>query len=138
MITCVAMILGVSLTELPALAAQVEAEARTLTAQTEITPDFITGLEQFSGDADRLSVALRQAGVAQDLPCIFHGISEDAQARVAEFQAADTAEERDTAFTGLRVLLDDAILIAPMAASAAADLAAAQDGTTDVAEAQRQ
>lgn len=138
MITCVAMILGVSLTELPSLAAQVEAEARTLTAQTEITPDFITGLEQFSGDADRLSVALRQAGVAQDLPCIFHGISEDAQARVAEFQAADTAEERETAFTGLRVLLDDAILIAPMAASAAADLAAAQDGTTDVAEAQRQ
>lgn len=138
MITCVAMILGVSLTELPSLAAQVEAEARTLTAQTEITPDFITGLEQFSGDADRLSVALRQAGVAQDLPCIFHGISEDAQARVAEFQAADTAEEREAAFTGLRVLLDDAILIAPMAASAAADLAAAQDGTTDVAEAQRQ
>lgn len=138
MLTCVAMILGVSLTELPSLAAEVEAEARTLSAQTEITPEFLTGLEEFYGDAERLSVALREAGVAQDLPCIFHGIAEDARERVSEFQAADTPEERETAFTGLRVLLDDAILIAPMAAAAAADLAAAQDGRVDVAEAQRQ
>lgn len=121
MFTCVAMILGVSLTELPALALNVEAEARTLTAQADVTPAFLSQIEQFSGDSERLSVALRQAGVEQDLPCIFHGIGQDALERAAEFRAADTDAERTEAFTNLRVLLDDAILIAPMAASAAAD-----------------
>jgi hypothetical protein len=127
MLTCLALMLNVSLAELPSLATEVEAEARTLTAQTEITQAFLTGIEEFSGDAERLSVALRAAGVEQDLPCIFHGIAEDARERAAEFQAADDQAERDAAFMNLRVLLDDAILIAPMAASAAADRAAAQD-----------
>jgi hypothetical protein len=126
MLTCVALMLTVSLAELPALAAEVETEARALTAQTELTPAFLAGIEDFSGDAERLSVALREAGVEQDLPCIFHGISEDARARSTELQVADTPAERDTAFTNLRVLLDDAILIAPMAAAAAADRAAEQ------------
>lgn len=127
MLTCLAMMLTVSLAELPSLATEVEVEARALTAQTEVTPAFLAGIEDFSGDAERLSVALREAGVEQDLPCIFHGISEDARARSTELQAADTAAERETAFTNLRVLLDDAILIAPMAAAAAADRAAEQD-----------
>jgi hypothetical protein len=72
-------------------------------------------------------VALREAGVEQDLPCIFHGIAEDARERVVELREADTVAERETAFTNLRVLLDDAILIAPMAAAAAADEAASHD-----------
>jgi hypothetical protein len=127
MLTCLALMLNVSLAELPSLATEVEAEARTLTAQTEISPAFLTGIVEFSGDAERLSVALREAGVEQDLPCIFHGIAEDARERAAEFQSADNQAERDAAFMNLRVLLDDAILIAPMAASAAADHAAAQD-----------
>ncbi len=126
MLTCLAFMLTVSLTELPSLATEVEAEARALTVQTEVTPALLAGIEDFSGDAERLSVALRQAGVEQDLPCIFHGIAEDARERSAALQAADTAEEREAAFVSLRVLLDDAILIAPMAAGAAADLAAEQ------------
>jgi len=121
MLTCLALVLGVSLAELPSLAAEVEADARTLTAQTEITPAFLAGIEDFSSDAERLSTSLRELGVEQDLPCIFHGIAEDARVRVTELQSADTPAERETAFTNLRVLLDDAILIAPMAASAAAD-----------------
>ena len=121
MLTCLALMLGVGFAELPSLAAEVEAEARTLTAQTEITPAFLAGIEDFSTDAELLSASLREMGVAQDLPCIFHGIAEDARVRVTELQAADTPTERETAFTNLRVLLDDAILIAPMAASAAAD-----------------
>jgi len=129
MITCVAMILGVSLTEIPSLAMNVEAEARALSAQTEVTPGFLTDLQQFSGDSERLSVALRQAGVEQDLPCIFHGIGADTLERVTELQAADTPGERTTALTNLHALLDDAILIAPMAASAAADRAAAAAAT---------
>ncbi len=126
MLTCLAFMLTVSLTELPSLATEVEAEARALTVQTEVTPALLAGIEDFSGDAERLSVALRQAGVEQDLPCIFHGIAEDARERSAALQAADTAEEREAAFVSLRVLLDDAILIAPMAAGAAADLVAEQ------------
>jgi len=127
MLTCIALVLGVSLADLPAVALEVEAEARELTVQTEITPHFLAEIEDFSGDAERLSAALRDAGVEQDLPCIFHGIAEDARERAAELRDADTQAERDTAFMNLRVLLDDAILIAPMAAAAAADLAAAQD-----------
>ena len=129
MLTCVAFMFTVSLAELPSLATEIETEARALTAQTEITPTFLAGIEEFSGDAERFSVALRQSGVEQDLPCIFHGIAEDARVHIAALQEADTQAERDTAFTNLRVLLDDAILIAPMAASAAADrqLAAAND-----------
>jgi len=123
MLTCAAFMLTVSLAELPTLATEVETEARALTAQTEVTPGLMTEIEDFSGDAERLSVALREAGVEQDLPCIFHGIAEDARERAAELQAADTSEERDAAFASLRVLLDDAILIAPMAAGAAADAA---------------
>ncbi|HYD73653.1 MAG TPA: hypothetical protein VEF55_10970 [Candidatus Binatia bacterium] len=124
MLICAALMLTVSLAEVPSLAAEVETGARALTAQSEITPDFLADIREFSGDAERLSAALREAGVEQDLPCIFHGIGEDALERVTEFEAADTQAERDTAFTNLRVLLDDAILIAPMAAAAAADAAA--------------
>jgi hypothetical protein len=113
--------LTVGLAELPSLATEVETEARSLTVQTEVTPALLAEIEDFSGDAERLSVALRAAGVEQDLPCIFHGIAEDARVRATELQAADTPAERETAFTNLRVLLDDAILIAPMAASAAAE-----------------
>jgi hypothetical protein len=127
MLTCAALMLTVSLAELPSLAAEVETGARSLTAQTEITPGFLADIREFSGDAERLSAALREAGVEQDLPCIFHGIGEDARERAHELQAADTQTERDTAFTNLRVLLDDAILIAPMAAAAAADAAVEQD-----------
>lgn len=121
MLTCLALVLGVSLADLPALATEVESEARALIVQTEVTPGLLAGIEEFSVDAERLSVSLREAGVEQDLPCIFHGIAEDARVRASELQAADTPAEQTEAFTNLRVLLDDAVLIAPMAASAAAD-----------------
>jgi len=121
MLTCIAMMLTVGAAELPSLAAEVEAEARTLTAQTEVTPTFLAGIQDFSQDSEELSASLRALGVAQDLPCIFHGISQDALVHMNELQAADTPTERDMAFSALRALLDDAILIAPMAASAVAD-----------------
>lgn len=127
MLTCAALMLTVSLAELPSLATEVETGARALAAQTEITPSFLAQIQEFSGDSERLSAALREADVEQDLPCIFHGIADDARERIVELQAADTPAEREAALTDLRVLLDDAILIAPMAAAAAADAAAAQD-----------
>ena len=127
MLTCAALMLTVSLAELPSLATQVETEARALTAQTDVTPEFLANLRDFSGDAERLSAALREANVEQDLPCIFHGIGEDARERATAIEAADTPAARTQALADLRVLLDDAILIAPMAAAAAADAAAEQD-----------
>jgi hypothetical protein len=127
MLTCIALMLTVSLAELPTLATGIEADARALAAQTEVTPALLARIEEFSGDAERFSVALRDAGVEQDLPSIFHLIAEDARERAAELANADTPSERDAALTNLRVLLDDAILIAPMAAAAAADLAAEQN-----------
>jgi hypothetical protein len=115
--------LTVGLAELPSLAVEVETEARAITAQSLVTPALLAEIEDFSADAERLSAALREAGVEQDLPCIFHGIAEDARARGAELRGADTAAEQHAALTELRVLMDDAILIAPMAAAAAADRA---------------
>jgi hypothetical protein len=126
MLTCLALtaLAGASFTEINTLAAEIESEARVLTAQTEVQPEFLAALEDFSGDSMRLSNALRAVGVSQDLPCIFRGISEDAHDRIAELQTADSEAERAEAFSGLRALLDDAILLAPMAAGAAADVAA--------------
>lgn len=124
MLVCAALMLTVSLAELPSLAAEVESDARALTAQTEVTPQFLADLREFSGDAERLSAALREAGVEQDLPNIFHGIGEEARESASVLEAADTPAERAAAFTELRMLLDDTILIAPMAAAAAADAAA--------------
>ncbi|MEJ0059927.1 MAG: hypothetical protein WDM79_10300 [Terricaulis sp.] len=89
MLTCLALVAlaASALTDVSSLATEVENRGPALTAQTEITAAFFTDLEDFSGDSMRLSNALRAAGVAQDLPCIFRGISEDAHVRAAEFQA---------------------------------------------------
>lgn len=125
MLSCVALtFLGaVSFSDIPALTVEVETGARALTAQTEITPSLLADIADFSSDAEQLSVALGRAGVQQDLPCMFHGIAADARDRMTEFRDADTEVERYAAFTNLRVLLDDAIQLAPIAASMAADAA---------------
>jgi hypothetical protein len=114
---------AVTLSEIPALAAEVEGDARSLAVQTEISPGFIAGLEDFSADAARLSDSLRAAGVAHDMPTIFKDIAEDAREQAAALAGADTAEERQAALADLAPLFDDAIQLAPMAAGAAADVA---------------
>lgn len=121
MLICLALMLNAGLAYLPALAAEVEAEARALTMHDDVTPVLIADLDEFSDDAERLSGALRKAGVEQDLPQIFDGIAADARARSAALQHADTAAERAEALADLHILLDDTLLIAPFAAAAAAD-----------------
>ncbi|MGE0829778.1 MAG: hypothetical protein AB7O04_10560 [Hyphomonadaceae bacterium] len=101
-----------------ALAAEVEADARTLRAASVYDAPYFAGLADFSADAMALSTSLREAGLTDDLPCIFRGISEDAHVRAAEIQSAEGAA-RAMAVSGLNALLDDAILLAPMAAEAA-------------------
>lgn len=129
MLACIALaVMGAtSLTDLPALALEVETEAQALAAQTEVTPAFLTQVDDFSADALRLSGALQAAGVGQDLPCVFRDIAAEARARMTELKSAGGVAERVEAFADLRLLLDDASLIAPLAAAAAADRAAALD-----------
>lgn len=129
MLTCLAMAaaLAASQPAIPALAQEIEAEARALTIAGETGPAFFTALGDFSNDAMALSDALRAAGVTQDLPCIFRGISEDAEARLEEFQSATTEAARQSALIALRVLLDDAILLAPIAAREAEGRARPED-----------
>ena len=131
MLTCLAMALGVvSLSDIPALANEVTSEAQALSSQTAATPEFLTNLEDFSVDAMSLSDSLRAAGVTQDLPCIFRGISEDARVHAAEIQAATDDGARAGAFSGLQALLSDAILLAPMAGTAAAEVSTAPAAAT--------
>jgi len=117
MLTCLAFAaaLAASPVTLPDLAHEVLTDAQSLSARTVVNAEFTVALEDFASDAMALSDALRAAGVTQDMPCIFRGISEDARARLTDFSAAQTDEHRAEALTALHVLLDDAILLAPMA-----------------------
>ncbi len=121
MLTCFALaaLATAATADIPSLAREVESDARALTLRKEITPEFAGALTDFSADAMALSDALRASGLTTDLPCIFRGISEDSHVRIAELEAAQTANDRALAWSGLRGLLYDAILLAPMAAEAA-------------------
>ncbi len=117
MLTCLAaFVAGASLMADPVvLAEEVRADAAALAQIQEPDPAFFAALDSFVVDAEALSQALRDAGVTADLPCIFHGISEDARVRAAEIAAAPNEDAEDRAMEGLRVLLADAVLLAPMA-----------------------
>ncbi|MDX2276970.1 MAG: hypothetical protein NW206_16085 [Hyphomonadaceae bacterium] len=55
MLTCLAMALSiVSLGDIPALAAHVETDARTLSAQSEVSSDFLAQLNHFSDESQQL------------------------------------------------------------------------------------
>jgi hypothetical protein len=122
MLTCLALAAAVgagAMTEIPALTAEIETEARALAADAYATPGLLVRLEDLSEDASRLSNLLRDAGVGQDMACFFQGVASDAQERAAEFRLADTPAELDRALMHLRVLMEDAALMAPLAATAA-------------------
>jgi hypothetical protein len=125
MLTCLALVAFnvASLGDIPKMTSDFEAEARALSAVTIVSTDFVTRIEAFSNEAAELSSTLHGAGVGQDMPCIFQGIASDARERAAEFTAADTEAEQDAAFMNLRVLMGDAVMLAPLAAAAAADRA---------------
>ena len=125
MLTCLALVAFnvTALGDIPKMSTDIEAEARALAAVSTVTPALMTRLEEFSSEAQHLSISLRNANVGQDMPCIFQGIANDAMERAGELAAADTQEEQDTAFMNLRVLMDDAAMLAPLAAAAAADRA---------------
>lgn len=120
MLTCLALAAfgTISLADIASLANEVEAEARSLAGRHEFSPSYLADLTEFSSDSMRLSEALRAGEAPADLPCIFRGIAEDAMVHAAELQQATTPAEEANAFAALNALLDDAILLAPMAASA--------------------
>lgn len=125
MLTCLALVAFnvASLGDIPKMTTDIEADARALSSVSTVSPDLVSRIETFSAEAQQLSVSLHRAGVGQDMPCIFQGIALDARERAAEFTAADTTAEQDAAFMNLRVLMDDAAMLAPLAAAAAADRA---------------
>lgn len=126
MLTCLALVAFnvTSLADIPKMTDGIEADARALATEETISPELFSRLQAFSAEAQRLSTSLHQAGVGQDMPCVFQGIAHDAQERAAELSGADTQAERDAALMNLRVLMDDTVMLAPMAAAAAADRAA--------------
>lgn len=125
MLTCLALVAFnvTAMGDIPKMSTDLEAEARSLAVVSSASPELISRIEAFSSDAQQLSVSLRRAGVGQDMPCIFQGIANDAMERAGEFAAADSEAEQDAAFMNLRVLMDDAAMLAPLAAAAAADRA---------------
>jgi hypothetical protein len=128
MVVCVALALAIApLQDITALAVQVEQEARVLRADAPKTLplELAPRVHAFADDAKRLSDSLRASEVAEDLPCMFKGMSEDAHRRADGLLSAD-AVVRAEAGRGLGALLDDAMLFAPMAAREAADKAGAR------------
>lgn len=125
MLTCLALVAFnvTAMGDIPKMSTDLEAEARSLAVVSSASPELISRIEAFSSDAQQLSVSLRRAGVGQDMPCIFQGIANDAMERAGEFAAADSEAEQDAAFMNLRVLMDDAAMLASLAAAAAADRA---------------
>jgi hypothetical protein len=114
---------------IPALSAEVHDGASALVVMVQSIGEstaFQVALADFSNDSMALSEALRTAGVTADLPCIFKGIAEDARARALELQTAQ-GPARAFALSGLRALLDDAILLAPQAGAEVVKLS--QNGT---------
>jgi len=126
MLTCLALVAFnvSSLADIPKMMDDIEADARTLANEETISPELFARLQAFSAEAMRLSASLHQAGVGQDMPCVFQGIAHDASERAAELNDATTQAERDAALMNLRVLMDDTVMLAPMAAAAASDRAA--------------
>jgi hypothetical protein len=105
---------------IPSLSAEVSEGARALivmTREPQTPAAFGAALTDFADDSMALSVALREAGAAADLPCIFKGIAEDARTRAIDLETAE-GFARTHALSELRALLDDAILLAPQAAEA--------------------
>jgi hypothetical protein len=104
------------------LAAEVTTDARVLSEMVKADqiagPAFRAGIDDFAADSMALSLALREAGLTTDLPCIFKGISEDSRIK-ADAALSASGFERRIAMDGLIALFDDAVLLAPMAGAEA-------------------
>lgn len=122
MLACIAALslAATPFTTIAPLAETVTREATELRADVSMAdqPAYQAELAAFSKDAMALSVALREAGLTDDLPCIFKGISEDTLVKAELVRTADPSL-RPIVEGQLAALLDDAILLAPMAAEAA-------------------
>ncbi len=79
---------------------------------------FITDVERFALEAVRLSRAIETAGGAEDLKCIFRGMSEDASARLEALAQSETRAERARVYLAYAGLFEDAAIIAADAGDA--------------------
>jgi hypothetical protein len=119
MLACATAAALMTMPAIPELAGRVELEAAALSREAPKgagTPPFNARLKDFAAHSMELSQALRAAGAASDLPCIFKGISEDAQARADEI-IGKVGPDRSFAVDALQALLQDAVDLAPQAAA---------------------
>ncbi len=73
---------------------------------------LLTELDEFALAALTLSRQIEAAGGAQDLKCIFLGMSRDAPARIAEVEAAETRADQSRAYAEIARLTRQAQRIA--------------------------
>jgi hypothetical protein len=116
-----ALAAAMSLADVAALSDEIEDEALSLAMQEEVTSDFLMRLEDFSADAHRLSEALAATGSGGDMALALNAIAVDALVAHRSLKSADTETETSAAFDALRLALDDAIMLAPLAAGTVAD-----------------
>lgn len=74
---------------------------------------FLADMEAFAVAAIRLSRTIDETDGPADLGCIFRGMSEDAEARLAAIDEASTGAERSRAYINIANLMRDAVQIAP-------------------------
>ncbi|WP_394693989.1 hypothetical protein [Hyphobacterium sp.] len=112
--------------EFAALAAELQSEARErlVVAQSypaqlapAVTADdaLYSGLNAFSAQAMRLSLAMERRNGPEDLRCIFRGMAQDALLRQQALNAAEIRADRIQVFTDLEYLLQHAAEIGPIA-----------------------
>lgn len=94
--------------------AQIAARHPAATMQPlEFDDQFLSDMEAFSLAAMRLSRIIDETDGPADLGCIFRGMSEDAEARLAAIDNATTGSQRSRAYIDIVDLMRDAVQIAP-------------------------
>jgi hypothetical protein len=86
----------------------------------DVEDPFLFELELFAADAMRLARSIDEAGGAEDLPCIFRGMSGDAEAQLQQLESAENAGAQARAYREISRLMGDALTIAPQALEEAA------------------
>ncbi|WP_375285294.1 hypothetical protein [Marinicauda pacifica] len=101
------------------LKAEAEGRAQTLaeapgapSAAIEPSDPFATGVQDFAGEAIRLSRHIEAVGGPMDLKCIFKGMSEDALSRLDALAEPARNGERARTYHEFAGLFEDAAIIA--------------------------
>lgn len=81
----------------------------------DVEDPFLFELELFAADAMRLARSIDESGGAEDLRCIFRGMSGDAEAQIHRLESAENAGAQARAYREISRLMGHALTIAPQA-----------------------